>query len=117
MCPAEVLQYPGGLSLQLVLHDDQPQELHVGLHLVPVDVLDFVPGEFGLEAAVGQGDDTEALLGVVLQNIRKVLWNYMDRRFRKNIFKMNNSREQNISLKMLVFIMALASGQYTSRMT
>ena len=46
--------------------------------MVPVDVLDFVPGEFGLEAAVCEGNDPEALLGVVLQNLCKVRWYWRD---------------------------------------
>lgn len=38
----------------------------------PADVLHFVPGESGLQLSVGQRNDPEAQLGVILQNLREV---------------------------------------------
>lgn len=37
VCLSEDLQYSGSLGLQLILHNDQPQELHVGLNVIPGD--------------------------------------------------------------------------------
>lgn len=33
----KIQQHPGGFCLQLVLHNDQTQELHVGLDVISVD--------------------------------------------------------------------------------
>lgn len=42
--------------------------------LVPVNVLYFMPGQFGLQTSVCQGDDAETLFSVVFQYLCKVLW-------------------------------------------
>lgn len=41
---------------------------------VPVNVLYFMPGQFGLQAPVCQSDDAETLFSVILQHLCKVLW-------------------------------------------
>lgn len=52
---------------------------------LPVDVLHFVPGEFGFKSAVSQSNDPETLLGVALQNLGKVFWHCKEtaRHFKK----------------------------------
>ena len=42
--------------------------------MLPVYVLDFVPGEFGFKSTMTQSYDPETLLGVALQNLCKVFW-------------------------------------------
>lgn len=35
VCLSQNLQHSGSLRFQLVLHNDQPQELHIGLYVIP----------------------------------------------------------------------------------
>lgn len=39
---------------------------------IPVDILDFVPGEFGFKPTMSQGYNPETLLSVAFQNLRKL---------------------------------------------
>lgn len=39
---------------------------------LPVNILDFVPGQFGFKSTVSQGYDSESLLGVAFKNLYKI---------------------------------------------
>ena len=41
---------------------------------LPAEALDFVPGEFGLQLSMCQGNNPEALPGVGLQSLCEALW-------------------------------------------
>lgn len=41
---------------------------------LPDEALDFVPGEFGLQLSMCQGNNPEALPGVGLQSLCEALW-------------------------------------------
>lgn len=53
--------------------------------MLPVYVLDFVPGQFGFKSPMTQSYDPETLLGVALQNFCKVFWHCRDKKTLKNI--------------------------------
>lgn len=46
---------------------------------VPAEALDFVPGEFGLQLSMCQGNHPEALPGVGLQGVGETLWDWREK--------------------------------------
>lgn len=67
---------------------------------VPVYILDLVPREFGFKPTVSQSYYSEALLGVALQDLSKIIWHCKtqwdkDEHCRFNLGKQKNFKKNN----------------------
>lgn len=76
LCPRATAAKKKALKEVSMMQDRLQTELSA--ETLPAEVVDFVPGEFGLQLPVCHSNHPEALHGVLLQGVHKAGWHWRE---------------------------------------